>query len=65
MCVLSCGDLSLREYVAARTLSRHGIGMSISGMVLGTGWVERLLPGSQRGLRQCAMEWSREGERLC
>jgi len=33
---------------------------------LGTGWVERLLPGSERSHRQCDdMEWSRVGETLC
>jgi len=33
LCALSCGELSLREYVVAGTLSCHGIGMYISGMV--------------------------------
>jgi len=31
LCVLSCGKLSLREYVAAGTLSHHRIEMYISG----------------------------------
>jgi len=33
LCALSCGKLSLREYVVAGTLSHHGIKMYISGMV--------------------------------
>jgi len=32
---------------------------------LGTRWVERLLPGSEKGLWQCDMGWSRAGETLC
>jgi len=33
LCVLSCGDLSLGECVAAETLGRHGIGMCVSGKI--------------------------------
>jgi len=50
------------------TLSCHRLGMYISGLVhpaLGTGWVERLLPGSESSHRQCGMGWSRAGEKLC
>jgi len=35
LCVLSCGELSLRECVAAGTLSCHRIEMSISGNWMG------------------------------
>jgi len=31
--VLSCGDLTLGECVAAETLGRHGVGMCASGKV--------------------------------
>jgi len=33
LCALSCGDFSLREFVAAGTLSCYGIRMYISAMV--------------------------------
>jgi len=32
---------------------------------LGTRWVERLLPGSERSHQQCDMGWSKAGETLC
>lgn len=66
--VLSCCDLSLREYVTAGTLSHHRIRMSISAMVsacLGNWMGREIADGSERGHRQCDMEWSRAGERLC
>jgi len=33
LCVLSCGELSLRECVAAGTLGLHGVGMCVSGKI--------------------------------
>jgi len=69
LCVLLCGDLSSRECMVAGD-SRpppnwdvyfwHGWQPS-----LGTGWVERLLPGSEHDHRQCDMGWSKVGETLC
>jgi len=64
LCVLSCGDLSLREYVAAGDTRPpqnwdvyfwhdDNLSWELDG--------ESLLPGSERSHRQRDMGWSRAG----
>jgi len=45
----------------------HGVGMCVSGIETCPGnWMGReIADGSERGLRQCDMGWSKAGERLC
>jgi len=64
--VLSCVDLSVMECGAA-DLGHHRVGMCVSGMETCLGnWIGReIADGSERGLRQYDMGWSKMGERLC
>jgi len=60
--VLSCVDLSVMEYGGAG-LGHHGVGVCMAGMetCLGNSLVREIADGSERGLKQCDMGWSKVG----
>jgi len=69
LCVLSRGNLIefIECVVTGHTVPPWNWDVCLAGWqtVLGTRWIGRLLPGSERSHQQCDMGWSRAGETLC